>query len=77
MIEIVDEGTYEKEKFVLYIGGDRKATLVKFNNLVGLNWEIRGPQYWPQAKELMQGLLELSITADRLYGTTSRRPDNG
>ena len=31
-----------------------------------LAWTVYGPQHWPDAKELLLGLLELSVHADRL-----------
>lgn len=67
-IEIRDESTYDGKKFVLYIDGGPRATLVKKGKVVHLNWQVYGPQYWPEAKVLMQGLLELSVLADKLTG---------
>lgn len=68
-IEIRDESTHEEQRFQLYIDGGPRALLVKRKNgEVKLNWQVYGPQYWNEAKVLMQGLLELSVLADQLSG---------
>lgn len=67
-IEIADESTDDEQKFQLYIDGGPRACLTKKHGIVELNWEVYGPQYWPHAKVLMQGLLELSVLADKLSG---------
>lgn len=67
-IEIVDESTHNEIRFQLYIDGGRRAFVSKKNGSVQLHWEVYGPQYWPEAKVLMQGLLELSVIADQLSG---------
>lgn len=40
----------------------------KKHDTVQFHWQVYGPQYWPEAKILMQGLLELSVLADQLSG---------
>ena len=65
-IEIIDESTYEETRLQLYIDGGKRALLSKKQGDVQINWQVHGPQYWPEAKVLMQGLLELSIIADKL-----------
>lgn len=40
---------------------------------VVLNWAVYGPQQWPEAKLVLEGLLELSLLADQL----SLRPRHG
>jgi hypothetical protein len=40
---------------------------------VMLNWSIYGPQPWPEAKLVLEGLLELSLFADQL----TLRPRHG
>lgn len=67
-IEIVDESTHDEVKFQLYIDGSRRAYVRKKYDLITFAWEVYGPQYWPEAKVLMQGLLELSVIADQLSG---------
>lgn len=67
-IEIRDESTNDEQRFQLYIDGGARALLTKKHGTVQLNWQVHGPQYWPEAKVLMQGLLELSVLADRLSG---------
>lgn len=67
-IEIRDESTHEERRFHLLIGGYPRALLKKRNRTVELVWEVYGPQYWPKARVLMQGLLELSVLADQLSG---------
>jgi hypothetical protein len=67
-IEIRDNSTGEEQRFQLYIDGGPRALLTKKRGTVEINWQVYGPQYWPQAKVLMQGLLELSVLADQLSG---------
>lgn len=66
--EIIEESSDEERKFTLLHLGARMATLVYKNGDVGLHWQVYGPQYWPVAKGLMQGLLDLSVIADQLSG---------
>ena len=67
-IEIRDESTHEEQRFQLYIDGGPRALLSKKHGAVQFHWQVYGPQYWPEAKVLMQGLLELSVLADQLSG---------
>jgi len=67
-IEIRDESTHEEQRFQLYIDGGPRALVTKKHGTVSLNWQVYGPQYWPEAQVLMQGLLELSVVADQLSG---------
>jgi hypothetical protein len=67
-IEIVDESTHDEILFRLYIDGASRALVSKKNGAVEFHWQVYGPQYWPEAKVLMQGLLELSVIADKLSG---------
>lgn len=67
-IEIRDESTHEEQRFQLFIDGGPRALLKKRNGTVEIVWQVYGPQYWPEAKVLMQGLLELSVLADQLSG---------
>lgn len=67
-IEIRDESTHEEQRFQLYIDGGPRALLSKKHGIVQSHWQVYGPQYWPEAKVLMQGLLELSVLADQLSG---------
>ena len=67
-IEIRDEGTHDEQRFQLYINGNPCALLTKKHGLVQFHWQVYGPQYWPAAQVLLQGLLELSIIADQLVG---------
>ena len=65
-IEIRDESTHDEQRFQLLIDGGPRALLKKRNGTVEIVWQVYGPQYWPEAKVLMQGLLELSVLADQL-----------
>lgn len=67
-IEIRDESTHEEQRFQLYIDGGPRALLSKNHDIVQFHWQVYGPQYWPEAQVLMQGLLELSVIADKLSG---------
>lgn len=67
-IEIVDESTHDEIRFQLYIDSGRRAFVSKKSGTVQIHWQVYGPQYWPEAEVLMQGLLELSVIADKLSG---------
>lgn len=67
-IEIRDESTHDEQRFQLYIDGGPRALLTKKAGTVQINWQVYGPQYWSEARVLMQGLLELSVLADKLTG---------
>lgn len=66
-IKIVDESTSRRDiRFQLYIDGCRRGLLTKRDGRVRFHWEVYGPQQWPEAKVLLQGLLDLSVLADQL-----------
>lgn len=67
-IEIHDESTGTEQRFQLYINGGPRALVLKKGGDTQLVWQVQGPQYWPDAKILLQGLLELSVVADKLSG---------
>lgn len=68
-IKIVEEREDGETRFYLYVDGGRCAFVRRLvNGYVTLHWEVYGPQQWPEAKVLMQGLLELSVLADQLSG---------
>ena len=68
VISIKNESTDDEQIYELYINGGSRATLTKKHGLVQLHWQVYGPQDWPEARYLMQGLLELSVIADQLSG---------
>ena len=72
-IKIVDESTDNEIRHVLYIDGGTRATLTKKHSQVHFHWQVYGPQQWPEAKNLILGLLELSILADQLYGAKNEK----
>jgi hypothetical protein len=69
-IEIRDETYILKEKdipkHVLYVDGTRVGYVTLVGGAVQMGWEIYGPQYWPDAKAMLQGLMELGCVADQL-----------
>lgn len=67
-IEIIDESVDGEERHQLYIDGQRRAVVTRVRNVVHLNWQVYGPQRWPEAEVLMKGLLELSVIANKLAG---------
>ena len=75
-IEIRDESTHEEQRFQLFIDGGPRALLTKKCGTVQLIWQVYGPQYWPEAKVLIQGLLELSVLADQLSGEKNGKKTN-
>lgn len=70
-IRIEDESTHLENRYQLYIDNGPRALLTEKNGLVQLVWQVQGPQYWPEARMLLQGLLELSIIADSISGAKS------
>ena len=74
-MEIRNQSTDEQDCYELYIDGGSRAVLTKKNGMVQLNWAVYGPQYWPEAKQLLQGLLELSVIADQLAGESYAKPE--
>jgi hypothetical protein len=63
---IIDESNSHIEYHQLYINKCRRAAVSTKYGRVQLHWEVAGAQYWPEAKLLLQGLLQLSVIADRL-----------
>lgn len=72
-ITIIDEGADGVTHLQLYIDGCRRAFVSDKNGTIRFQWEVYGPQTWPEAKVLMQGLLELSVMADHLYGVRNEK----
>lgn len=55
------------KRYELLVNGVAMAALTQeVQGPPQLVWAVYGPQRWPDAKELLLGLLELSVTADRL-----------
>lgn len=67
-IEIRDESTHDEQRFQLCIDGGPRALVTKRGGITQFHWQVYGPQYWPEAQVLMQGLLELSVFANKLAG---------
>lgn len=68
MIEIIDESTDEREQYILNVGtAMRIVTLQVVNRIVKFNWGVYGPIQWPEAKAMLEGMLELSVLADEIY----------
>lgn len=68
-ISIEDHSEHGVAIYQLMVDGEPKARLTKKGGLVEINWQVYGPQYWPdKGKALMQGLLDLSVIADQLAG---------
>jgi hypothetical protein len=65
-VEIQDEGSHTEDEYVLYVGGSRQAAVTRKAGLVEFHWYVDGPQYWPKAKDLIRGILDLSVIADQL-----------
>lgn len=68
MIEIIDESTGETERYALNVGTAKRIAVVEVigNKQVHLNFNIAGPIQWAEAKAFIEGILELSVTADDL-----------
>lgn len=73
VINIRNTSTDDEESYELFINGGSRATLTKKHGLVQLHWQVYGPQDWPEAKYVLQGLLELSVIADQLSGGTREK----
>jgi len=72
-MKIVDESTHNEQRFQLYIENGACGLVTKKNNIVHLHMQVSGPVGWPDAKVLIQGLLELSVIADKLSGEKNGR----
>ena len=68
VIHIANESTDDEERYELYVNGGSRATLTKRAGVVSLNWQVYGPQHWPDARYVVQGLLELTMIADQISG---------
>ena len=66
-IVIRDASTDDVDCLELYIKGSRQAAVSRKDGVVELNWLVDGPQYWPKAKLLMQGLIELTAIAEQWH----------
>ena len=64
-IVIREASTDKVDCFELYVKGSRQAAVSRQDGRVELNWLVDGPQYWPKAKLLMQGLIELTLIAEQ------------
>jgi hypothetical protein len=54
-------------KLKLFIDGGLRVTLTKrADGRTYLNWQVYGPQYWPEAEQLIIGLARLSVMGNRL-----------
>lgn len=63
----IDAKGIEVTRLQLVVDGDIMAILTQTRGSpVNLHWAVYGPQHWPEAKQLLLGLLELSIHADHL-----------
>jgi len=74
--EILDSSipALSMERHELKVNGVTMAVLTQIKGQPpSLAWAVYGPQYWPEAKELLLGLLELSVHADRL----NQQPQRG
>lgn len=76
-IEIADESTDKEKIFVLYIDGSRRGCVSNKGHAVTMKWEVYGPQNWPSAKVLLQGMLDLSVIADQLAGEVDVQTSKG
>lgn len=65
-IEVVEQSSDGATRLALKINGKELVLLTKRGQEVRLHWQVYGPMQWQEAHVLLQGLLELSIHADRL-----------
>lgn len=72
-IEICDESIRGEKRLQLYVNNKPQGMVVCRDGVVEMIWEVAGPQYWPNAKLLLQGMLELSVWADKW---TLKEPDD-
>lgn len=55
-----------RKQFTLFVNDFPAAHVQVLPHGVHLNWAVYGPQQWPEAKLVLEGLLELSLLADQL-----------
>jgi len=67
-IEIRDESADGVIQHTLYVDGERRAMveLRKHDLQPRLHWMVYGALAWNEAKAMLEGLLELGLTADVL-----------
>lgn len=65
-IEIIKEERRGRTVHTLYIDGGEKAFLSTEAGEVRITWMVYGPQGWPVAREMVKGILELTVLADEL-----------
>jgi hypothetical protein len=65
-IRIEETTTTECEQYTLFVNDVMMAHAQVHHDGVKLNWAVYGPQQWPEAKLLLEGLLELGLLADQL-----------
>jgi len=69
-IEIIDESYAGLEIHQLYIDGGRAVAAIRRpGQPVELSWQVYGPQFWPDAQKIIQGLVQLSFIADQMHST--------
>lgn len=65
-IQIEETTKGDVEQYTLYVNDFPAAHVQVLPHGVHLNWAVYGPQLWPEAKLVLEGLLELSLLADQL-----------
>lgn len=78
MIEIIDTSTVDQEAYELNVGSaNRIVTLQVDHGAVKFNWGVYGPIGWPEAKAMLEGMLELSVLADSITERLRHEKDSG
>ena len=68
-MQIVDESTENEDRHQLYldgISGGPRILVTRKNGVIRFHWQVYGPQAMPEARELIQGFLEMMVLADKL-----------
>lgn len=65
-IRIEETTRGDVEQYTLHVNDFPAAHVQVLPHGVVLNWAVYGPQQWPEAKLVLEGLLELGLLADKL-----------
>lgn len=73
---IEESGEGHLRKLTLVVDGVVAATVSAPNGFVQLNWLVYGPQYWPKAVNIINGLFDLGVAADQFVGAKHGHDQN-
>jgi hypothetical protein len=77
-VEIVDESTDEVERLVLHVGTARNVASVQAKHgVVKINFGVYGPLMLDEAKQVLQGIFELTVHAEAIRNRVEHEKRSG